>query len=244
MEAIIRERVQREKEKETDRERGRYISAAMEAELNLNNTQPPPREIRGSMMQWSLLQAAMNGDTSVLAYANNFCINDYFLSKTSPEQENIIHIAVKSRQLRFIKEALDIFPTLIHDQDMDGNTPLHVAACQEENNIISLLISHLRNHKCSSATNNNGEDDDCRGVLAMNVQGNTPFHVAIKNRKIETAVVFCRECAEDQIERLFYTTNHDDRTPLHLVALHCYGNLRVLLFIQVQYRSISCNYMC
>ncbi|KAH9623617.1 hypothetical protein KSS87_008592 [Heliosperma pusillum] len=82
----------------------------------------------GRIMDEGLYKAAQEGDTSVLPQQGHVLgKNDHRLCQAH-DGSNIIHLAIRHGQIIFVDEVLSSFPTLIFQKDLNGDTPLHIAA--------------------------------------------------------------------------------------------------------------------
>ncbi|XP_048493324.1 uncharacterized protein LOC125493842 [Beta vulgaris subsp. vulgaris] len=173
--------------------------------------------VRGNI---DFLEEAQTKDVEAVAFFYN---NDDLLGLTS-HGNNIIHVAAKHGQLNFIKKALElIFPKkLICGTNLDGDTPLHLAAKQQTQTIVEHLITSY---------NVDRDDNEITSLLSLssssssppllppwrvqNKKGNTPLHVALMNggKSIEVAAYLVGVDPE-----VASFVNHLKQTPLHLAV--------------------------
>ena len=105
-----------------------------------------------------------------------------------------IHEAVKTGDLRHVKEILNKNPILVSAYDERKNTPLHIAARSENTVILNFLI---------------GKNSD---LNASNNSGYTPLHYAAYYNHVENVKLLLQKGAQTDPRSL------EDETPLHMTA--------------------------
>ncbi|KAG6599329.1 Ankyrin repeat-containing protein ITN1, partial [Cucurbita argyrosperma subsp. sororia] len=91
--------------------------------------------------------AGKEGRVAVLKTFAKLCPDSCELSDS--RDRTALHFAVANRQAYAVRKMLDLasFRNLVNQQDIDGNTPLHVAAISGDFVTLMMLASHPRVHK-------------------------------------------------------------------------------------------------
>lgn len=88
--------------------------------------------------------AAKEGRSAVLKTFARLCPDSCELLDS--KDQTVLHVAVANRQAYAVRKMLELrsFRNLVNQKDIDGNTPLHVAAIVGDYVIIMMLASHGR----------------------------------------------------------------------------------------------------
>lgn len=124
------------------------------------------------MMDWRLLKAAAKGDTSLLDLSK---LHHSDFNKVTPQHNNVLHVATKHQRLDFAAFILDRCPSLLLEENNNGDTPLHVAASVGSFQILQLLVNEVTSDIESLGITNK------QLLRTTNKQKDTALHVALKN---------------------------------------------------------------
>ncbi|PON97473.1 Transmembrane protein [Trema orientale] len=196
-------------------------------------------------MDPGLYEAVASGDEATF---ENFS-RDTVLSTETREKNSVLHVAVVGKQLGMVKKILHQLQSdhqyrpLLHRQNSDGDTPLHLASrlgCLE---IVAVILNHHR--KNIESTTNYYEDDvltrfwkqlvDREGssfssppkeITSMaNLEMDTALHVAVKSGCLSVVELLIHEDA-----KLALLTNGAGESPLFLaVERKCFDIARCLV---------------
>ena len=167
-------------------------------------------------------------------FKSHHSYNSSLLSIPDSSGNTCLHLACKRSYLPIVKDICDDQANLINVKNKEGNTPLHLVACQYSNKeVIILLLSQSETD--ISITNN--ENQTALHVLIENADsemytlfkshrsynssllsipdssGNTCLHLACKRSRLSIVKDIC----DDQV-CLINVKNKEGNTPLHLVA--------------------------
>uniref|UniRef100_A0A803NCZ0 Uncharacterized protein n=1 Tax=Chenopodium quinoa TaxID=63459 RepID=A0A803NCZ0_CHEQI len=140
-------------------------------------------------MDLELKEAACSGNVDFLRSVVGLKpIDEYFLTKLSPMDENIFHLATRCEQSEFLELATEILPEQVqqklHSQkDKNGCTPLHMAAGLKQSRQIS-----LKTVKLILGFYKSGVPVTNKPWLEHNQNGYTPLHLAIEVVNEESAM--------------------------------------------------------
>lgn len=125
----------------------------------------------------SLHYAAAFGMTQLLVWLVSALGCDGFI-RDARQGFSVLHWAVYSNQFETARALLQLLPTLLHQTDQEGHTPLHVAGCREG---VSLELVHLL---VSSG----------QLVSATDVDGLTALHFAASSGRYQVAEFLLARC--------------------------------------------------
>ncbi|VVA96466.1 unnamed protein product [Arabis nemorensis] len=162
-------------------------------------------------MDWRLLKAAAKGDTNLLDLTK-FHQSDF--DKVTPQNNNVLHIAVKHESQDFVAAILDLCPSLLLRANNNGDTPLHVAASVGYFKILKLLVNSA-NQVTSDVENRSIIDTRKQLLRTTNKQNDTVLNVALKNGHVDVA----KFLVEEDIGLLdVANTNNNVLSPLYLAV--------------------------
>lgn len=174
-------------------------------------------------MQYSIYEAALEGDTSVLedAAIAERGEAEYLLLTPHPGN-NLLHIAARHGHLAFIRKAVARFPDLLRGKNEYDNTPLHEAAKVGTKENVELLISHLQKNEFTRSIKRKKTTTTAIPpyVLERNRDGDTPFHVALRFHNLAAAEVLFGEATTE----ILVVESNSGETPMHLYVRCCTGN--------------------
>jgi len=169
-----------------------------------------------SLMEDELFRAAVKGDLRVFSDENTSNHGEaYYTDQTTPKGNTIIHIAAEHGRADFIEEALARFPELSRSKNNNMDTPLHVAAMTGDEKIVELLASVE-----GCATMEEEEEEVNWPWMARNLQGDTPLHLALTNKKLSVVM----RLLDVGSTLALSLVNASQETPLHIFLKYCVGN--------------------
>ncbi|CAL9219574.1 unnamed protein product [Arabidopsis halleri] len=140
-------------------------------------------------MDWRLLNAAATGDISIFDLPT---FHQSEFDKRTPHNNNVLHIAAKHQRLDFATSILNLCPSLLLGENINGDTPLHVAASVGSFEVLKLLVNSA--NQVTSDVENRGLTDTRKQLLrSTNKQNDTALDVALKNRHVYVAKFFVEE---------------------------------------------------
>jgi ankyrin repeat protein len=123
--------------------------------------------------------------------------------------ETLLHLAARGGHLELTKELVKA-GAAIGTADYERNTPLHLAALNGKDNVVSYLVDYLQQHFHSQY--GGGEHTELsKYVNAQNKAGNTPLHLAILRDRKTVAYALVRVGDADVT-----ILNEEKETPLSL----------------------------
>ena len=122
----------------------------------------------------------------------------------TPPQPTLLQ-SVREGDLEKVKAMLKDYPDLVFSQDSDGQTPLHLAAWNDQRELAELLLVTKAD------------------VNAKDKFGQTPLHLAADMGHKDVAELLLASQAEVN------ATDNDGRTPLHMPAAKGYQEVAALL---------------
>ncbi|RWR88245.1 protein ACCELERATED CELL DEATH 6-like protein [Cinnamomum micranthum f. kanehirae] len=139
-----------------------------------------------------LYNAAMNGDMELLtSFIGVDCPPDLTLCLT-PQKNTVLYIAVEFCRQNIVEKVIQLCPSLISQQNSKGDTPLHVAARAGHVDLTKLLTPALNlNLTEGNPALEEGNPVRQAGSMALgmsNLEGNNPFHEALKKSHGEVAL--------------------------------------------------------
>ncbi|XP_056697243.1 uncharacterized protein [Spinacia oleracea] len=152
-------------------------------------------------------------------------VGNNFLLSRAPDGTNILHLLMQApafeikcvqREVEeFIKDALEIFPYLICQTDLNNNNPVHEFARRHDfpywSSVLDLYYDYFTRSQKEASTN---DVLLYHSPLQMkNVQGNMPLHLAILAEQ-----VYCARALMELDNSVFGYINTRKETPLHLLC--------------------------
>ena len=123
---------------------------------------------------------------------------DFFSEELAANKDNIERVTLIVAVLQYANDHPEIFATL----SLEGKEqPLHVAAAKNNINAMKVLLK------------NKSKEDIFKLINNLNEDGDTPLHIAARNKGGATATQFLLENGTNPI-----SINSDSETPLHLAA--------------------------
>ncbi|KAI3844338.1 hypothetical protein MKX03_006141 [Papaver bracteatum] len=199
------------------------------------------------LMKYSLYEAVQSGDIDLVKnlVADSGDDHDGYLlllqMKTHVES-NLLHVAVQFNKEVCVEEICRRCPSLLFQQNLEGDTPLHIAARLGLSDVVRVLFNCARQM--------NEKDDVEKGVgikllgeetthfishLLTNNKKDTALHEALQNSSYVEVVKMIAE-ADPSFE---YCANDAGETPLHLAVQ--YGEYFQVNFILNNLPTPTCS---
>ena len=166
-------------------------------------------------MDASLYKAAADGNIHAL---QQFPEVDLQI-QSSPKENSVLHIAAQFGQLRCVKWMLE-FPwcsSLLHRQNLKGDTPLHLAAREGHFLVLRALMDAA---KLLPLDIESGIGAEKAMLRLTNKGGDTALHEAVRYNHSEVVKFLIMEDPE-----FAYSENIDGGTPLYMAAERGFGKL-------------------
>ncbi|KAL6327214.1 hypothetical protein AAG906_015253 [Vitis piasezkii] len=166
-------------------------------------------------MDASLYKAAADGNIHAL---QQFPEVDLQI-QSSPKENSVLHIAAQFGQLRCVKWMLE-FPwcsSLLHRQNLKGDTPLHLAAREGHLLVLRALMDAA---KLLPLDIESGIGAEKAMLRLTNKGGDTALHEAVRYNNSEVVKFLIMEDPE-----FAYSENIDGGTPLYMAAERGFGKL-------------------
>ncbi|KAI3917660.1 hypothetical protein MKW98_021422 [Papaver atlanticum] len=156
---------------------------------------------------------------SLLATWND--VNEYITTQTTATRKNtVLHVAAQFKRKMFVAEICKRCSQpelLIMQQNVNGDTVLHIAARLGLSDLVKALLHHIDAHSNNTiitTTNNNHRGTTVHDLLRMtNKKNNTALHEAFRNHKFLVGRLLIE--ADPLVE---YFPNNAGETPLYLAA--------------------------
>ncbi|XVE50531.1 hypothetical protein DITRI_Ditri01bG0169900 [Diplodiscus trichospermus] len=138
--------------------------------------------------------------------------NPGLLFKVTPQENTALHIAVKYGHQTIVTEIYSRCGSFLTKQNLDGDTPLHVAARTDHLSIVDFLLREI-----FSSTRREPEEDEIISkfqILRMgNKENNTVLHEAVSNRHLSLVQLLLKVDP-----KLACLENFSGESPLYLAA--------------------------
>ncbi|KAK4854670.1 hypothetical protein QYF36_000019 [Acer negundo] len=130
----------------------------------------------------------------------------------TPIKNTVLHINIASKKVStvFVEEILRICPSLLVQVNVQGDTPLHVAAKFECIDVVTALIRKAKDQREDLES---GIRADRKMLRMINNKGNTALHEAMRSKCIEVIKILIEEDSG-----FSYSANHCGETPLYIAA--------------------------
>lgn len=178
-------------------------------------------------MDAELYKSAAEGNTDALkTYAESLDLS------LTPKKNTILHIHLTSPSKRcthFVKVALQMCPKLLWQINLNGDTPLQIAARYGHFEIVKLLIEHA---KLPNEDLESGVGAVRRMLRMLNVKKDTALHEAARNHHLKVVKLLTH--LDPHFE---YPANDCDETPLYLAARK--GHLYMVIEMLKTCQSLS-----
>ncbi len=174
-----------------------------------------------------IINAVKSSDTDTIASLLKSQVHTADIDSVKLNQL-MLYCAIKKNDSKVVEFLLKKNAALIESKDKDGATPLHLAACYGDENIIKLILSagiainstdnQLSTPLHYAAANNNISGvkiliQEGASVESTDSEGITPLHVASLAGNRETAEYLLDEGANIE------SKNNEGYTPLHYAAI-------------------------
>ena len=145
--------------------------------------------------------------------------NGTLLEGLNNRRQTPLHVAVECWRLEIVKFLSKLGCNLVAS-DIDGNTPLHLAAKQGELNIVKELVEHYavpmdcwnNNHQLPIHFALERNYEDVVNVFLLHTDGNTPLHIAVIHDEPERLRLLVEQTGSA------HSLNSKKKTPLHIAA--------------------------
>ncbi|XP_034705151.1 ankyrin-3-like [Vitis riparia] len=166
-------------------------------------------------MDASLYKAAADGNIHAL---QQFPEVDLQI-QSSPKENSVLHIAAQFGQLRCVKWMLEFAwcSSLLHRQNLKGDTPLHLAAREGHLLVLRALMDAA---KLLPLDIESGIGAEKAMLRLTNKGGDTALHEAVRYNHSEVVKFLIMEDPE-----FAYSENIDGGTPLYMAAERGFGKL-------------------
>lgn len=176
-------------------------------------------------MDSNLYRAAISGNIIVLSETKGK------LSQLTPSKCTVLHLASHSGKAECVQEIIKLLPSLLLEQNSNGETPLHLAAKQGHLHVVKALLDGAK-------TLPEDRYSELRGPVRVRfmrernlVNGYTALHEAVRYNRLEVVKVL--------VEEDTLITNVSDSflgsTPLYVAA--CRGYLDLVIAICQTYAA-------
>ncbi|KAK3001083.1 hypothetical protein RJ639_022254 [Escallonia herrerae] len=111
------------------------------------------------------------------------CQNPSLILKKTPHENTALHIAVTSEHMNVVAEIFSRRPSLLTQPNLDGDTPLHVAARKGQFPMVNFLVA-----KILSSSKRDIDDIRNGGIVLLrrgNSGNNTILHEAVWNHQLK-----------------------------------------------------------
>ncbi|XP_062083119.1 protein ACCELERATED CELL DEATH 6-like isoform X2 [Humulus lupulus] len=157
-------------------------------------------------MDPTLFKAAKNGNDSVSCESSFTNVDPK--AQLTIRKDTILHVAVKYGNKKSTQQILDSHSWLVHETNLYGDTPLHIAARLGHSELVELITKVLKN------------DDQGRGaeagtppLRAVNSKNETALHDAVKNGHFDVVTLLIKEDPG-----LVYICNDSTESPLFIAV--------------------------
>ncbi|KAK2969268.1 hypothetical protein RJ640_021987 [Escallonia rubra] len=160
-------------------------------------------------MDLSLYRAAIGGNVYIIRQ-HRMNLED----QLTPNNNTVLHVAVMFGNTACAKEVIRYSPSLSCRVNIQGDTPLHIAARNGCSDIVVALV------KCTREMHGAGKE-----MLRMqNKENDTPLHEAVRNGRFDVVKLLVKEDPD-----FSYPTNNAEETPLYLASEKGYDELVSLI---------------
>ncbi|EEF49337.1 ankyrin repeat-containing protein, putative [Ricinus communis] len=179
-------------------------------------------------MDPELYKAAKSGNIS-FAEANICDEESPFLFQTTPTKNNLLHVAAEFKQTNFFKTVcLKCRPSLIWQQNSEGDTPFHVAARVGCPGIVDFLIEQASS-SADIESRGNGQFSNKELIERVNGEMDTALHHAVRNGHFE--VVKSLIAAHPELTGF---VNIADESPRYLAVFDLSSEIAMLILDSCQ----------
>ncbi|WCJ23930.1 Ankyrin repeat family protein [Euphorbia peplus] len=137
----------------------------------------------------------------------------------TPKKNTVLHIHLISpskRSLAFVKEVLAMYSGLLLQTNINGDTPLHIAARYGHSDVVKILIEEAKVQDSKDLESGGG--GATKQMLRMrNTRKDTALHEAARNNHLKVVKLLTH-----QDPHFAYLGNESDETPLYLAAAKGY----------------------
>ncbi|RLN15532.1 ankyrin-3-like [Panicum miliaceum] len=163
-------------------------------------------------MDPELYKAATHGKVAILKQLLQDKGRPDILSSTTPQRNTVLHLAALHGHTEFAREVLQKNNGLIVARNVDGDTPLHLAAKEDKMKVAELLVGLAK--AWQKDPNGAAEETPPKSPLVMtNRAGNTPLHEAMRKGRSAMALLLLSADPDSA-----HDLNGQKESPLHMAA--------------------------
>ncbi|PAN45162.1 hypothetical protein PAHAL_9G098000 [Panicum hallii] len=163
-------------------------------------------------MDPELYKAATHGKVAILKQLLQDKGRPGILSSTTPQRNTPLHLAALHGHTEFAREVLQKNNGLIVARNVDGDTPLHLAAKEDKMKVAELLVGLAK--AWQKDPNCAAEETPPKSPLVMtNRAGNTPLHEAMRQGRSAMALLLLSADPDSA-----HDLNGQKESPLHMAA--------------------------
>ncbi|XP_074287810.1 uncharacterized protein LOC141612958 [Silene latifolia] len=192
---------------------------SLHRQLGEMRTTDTPVEYRRKLTEEEC-EAALQGNVAFLNEKLDSLGMNFLVSQT-PREGNILHVLMQckfnedliDKAIEFTKLAIHILPSLIGQQDRNGNTLLHIILEKTVSYRLRCRMDNLLMIVQTEALHHAKDGPHLSAYRLKNLKGDTPLHVAIRFEYYDFAIRLLKVDSE-----VAGYVNNCKQTPLHLLS--------------------------
>ncbi|XP_062083694.1 ankyrin repeat-containing protein At5g02620-like [Humulus lupulus] len=146
-------------------------------------------------------------------------------------KDTIMHVAVKHGNKESTQQILDLYPWLLHETNLSGDTPLHIAARLGHSDLVKLITSSLKNDQRGGSA-----EAGTFPLRALNEKKDTALHNAVKYGHSDVVNSLIKEDPG-----LVYISNDSGESPLFIAVDKGFHKIAVSILGSISDWSGSCG---